>query len=151
MQQVSTFPPNVPDHTWCRCDHRTFNVRTGPDYNRLKKKAPSSAPLYDAFAVDVFWYAIFTWLYFSVDIRAVNSTKTRLDHAAREIKLPDTTDIDTHNKFVPPLLVVQIQIPSDPPPMFGSVEDGPGWAILMYFKITEVLRCFFLKYIQLTF
>ena len=66
------------------------------------------------------------------------STKLRADHAAREVKLPDTSDIDTHNPFVPPMLVVQIQIPSDPPPMFGAVEDGPGWAILMYFKITEV-------------
>ena len=73
---------------------------------------------------------------------SIGSTKTRLDHAAREIKLPDTTNIDTHNKFVPPLLVVQIQIPSDPPPMFGSVEDGPGWAILMYFKITEVQQLY---------
>ena len=53
-----TFLPTVPDHTWCRCDNLTFQVREGPDHNRLKKKAPSAAPLYDAFAVDVFWYAV---------------------------------------------------------------------------------------------
>jgi hypothetical protein len=35
--------------------------------------------------------------------------------------------------------VVQIQIPSEPPPsLFTTVEDGPGWAILIYFRITEV-------------
>jgi hypothetical protein len=36
------------------------------------------------------------------------------------------------------VFVVQIQIPSEPPPsIFSTVEDGPGWAIVMYFKITE--------------
>ena len=33
----------------------------------------------------------------------------------------------------------QIQIPADPPPsIFTTVEDGPGWAILMYYRVTEV-------------
>ena len=35
--------------------------------------------------------------------------------------------------------IPQIQIPADPPPsFFTSVEDGPGWAILMYYRISEV-------------
>ena len=47
--------------------------------------------------------------------------------------------VDTHHPFVPPVFVVQIQIPSEPPPsLFTTVEDGPGWAILMFFKITQV-------------
>jgi hypothetical protein len=62
----------------------------------------------------------------------------RIDHVATHIKLPDTSMINTNNEFVPPILVLQIQIPSDSPPLFGSVEDGPGWAIVTYFKITEV-------------
>ena len=50
-------PPSssAPPHTWSHCDHNTFNVRVGPDYNRFKRKAPSPPPLYEPFAVDVFW------------------------------------------------------------------------------------------------
>ncbi len=47
--------------------------------------------------------------------------------------------METYHPHVPPIIIVQIQIPSEPPPsMFTSVEDGPGWAILMFFKITKV-------------
>jgi hypothetical protein len=55
------------------------------------------------------------------------STKSRVDHAATRFQLPDCTGLDTNNKFVPPLFVIQIQIPSEPPPsFFSTVEDGPG-------------------------
>lgn len=34
--------------------------------------------------------------------------------------------------------MVQIQIPSEPPQsFFSNSEDGPGWAVVMYFRITE--------------
>jgi hypothetical protein len=49
-------------------------------------------------------------------------------------------NIQTNNKYVPPIFVIQIQIPSEPPAsFFSSSEDGPGWAVVMYFKITEVI------------
>jgi hypothetical protein len=42
----------------------------------------------------------------------------------------------SHHPF---LQVIQIQIPSEPPAsFFTSSEDGPGWAIMMYYMITEV-------------
>lgn len=119
LQQSPNAPMQSPDHTWCRCDYRLFNVRIGPEYNRYKKKAPSSAPLFDCIAVDIF------------------CTKTRADHAAPRFTLPDTSHINTYNQHVPPYFIIQIQIPSEAPPMFATVEDGPGWAILMYFMITE--------------
>lgn len=56
--QVDTPPLKSPDHTWCKCDHRLFNVRIGPNYSRFKKKAPSAAPIFDVFAVDVFWLVL---------------------------------------------------------------------------------------------
>ncbi len=57
--EVFTEPRLSPSHTWCRVDHRQFNVRVGPDYNRYKKKAPSGPPIYEPFAVDVFWCVTF--------------------------------------------------------------------------------------------
>jgi len=119
LTEVFSLAPNVPDHTWCKADHRQFNVRVGPEYSRFKKKEPSGPPLYEAVAVDVF------------------CTKLRVDAVASRMRLPDTSDRDTHSPHIPPLFIVQIQIPSEPPPLFGSVEDGPGWAIVMYFKISE--------------
>jgi hypothetical protein len=53
--EVSTEPRLSAPHTWCRVDHRQFNVRVGPEYSRYKKKAPSGPPIYEPFAVDVFW------------------------------------------------------------------------------------------------
>eukprot|EP01038_Epipyxis_sp_PR26KG_P012175 gene12175-16305_t len=119
FQEVKTEPKLSPDHSWCQCDYRQFNVRDGPDYNKHKRKAPSQQPLYEAFAVDVF------------------CTKRRIDNASERFQLPDTSKINTYNKHVPPIFVIQIQMPSEPPPMWTSVEDGPGWAILMYYRITE--------------
>lgn len=47
----------APPHTWTKIDGKLFQVRIGPEYNRYKKKAPSGPPLYEAVAVDIFWYA----------------------------------------------------------------------------------------------
>jgi hypothetical protein len=55
FKEVTTPQLQSPNHTWYKCDYRMFNVRIGPNYDRFKKKAPSAAPLYDIFAVDVFW------------------------------------------------------------------------------------------------
>ena len=151
--EVFTSPNTSQAHTWCKCDHKMFNVRIGPDYNRYKKKAPSSVPLFEPFAVDVFWYGFKLFLlYISSVLTCIkciiishyfHSTNRRVDHASRFFSIPnELLEMDTNHPHVPPVYVVQIQIPSDPPAsMFTTVEDGPGWAILMYFKITEVGRC----------
>ena len=101
-------------------DNRIFNVRKGPNYNRNKEKAPSAPALYEPIAMDVF------------------CTRSRLDHVAPRFELPSTSGIDTHNAFVPPLFVIQVQLPSQPPSsLFASEEDGPGWALVITFQITE--------------
>lgn len=121
--EVKTDFRTAPPHTWTKIDSSFFNVRIGPDYNRNKKKAPSGAPIYEPFAVDIF------------------CAKTRVDHAASRFQLPDTTSIDSSLPgHIPAIMVVQMQIPSEPPAMFSFAEDGPGWALLMYFMITEETR-----------
>lgn len=110
----------APLHTWTKIDSKLFQVRIGPEYNRYKKKAPSAPPLYEAVAVDIF------------------CARQRVDHAAERFQLPDTSHIQTNNPHVPPIFVVQLQIPSDPPKsIFSSSDNGPGWALVMYYRITE--------------
>jgi hypothetical protein len=107
-------------HTWTKIDSKLFQVRIGPEYNRYKKKAPSAPPLYEAVAVDIF------------------CARQRVDHAAERFQLPDVSNIQTNNPHVPPIFVVQLQIPSDPPKsIFSSSDNGPGWALVMYYRITE--------------
>lgn len=125
----STYPEaktdfrTAPPHTWTKIDSSFFNVRIGPDYNRNKKKAPSGPSLYEAFAVDIF------------------CAKNRVDHAASRFQLPDTSHLDDSlPAHIPAIMVVQMQIPSEPPAMFSFAEDGPGWALLMYFMITDETR-----------
>ena len=103
-----------------QCDPSSFNVRIGPSYSYYKKKAPSAAPIYDVFAADCF------------------ATHKRVDHAATRFAIPAAElGRDSGHPHVPAVFVVQIQIPSEPPPLFSSVTDGPGWSIVFYFRITE--------------
>jgi len=119
LLRVNTPQRTSPVHSWSTIDHTEFNVRIGPNYSWNKKKAPSASPLYECFAVDVF------------------SAAARIDHAAERFAIPKKyTDVDTHSAFVPPVFVVQIQIPADSPSFFSSVTDGPGWSICMFFAIT---------------
>jgi hypothetical protein len=88
-------------------------------YNKNKQKAASAAPLFEVFAVDAF------------------CTEKRIDNVTCRLELPDTSDLDIRHPHVPPIFVVQVQMPSKPPPMLSTVEDGPGWALVLYFKMTE--------------
>jgi len=111
--------PNVPINTWGNTDYRHFKLRIGPNYDRNKQKAPSGPPLYEVFAVDAF------------------CTDKRIDNVTSRMELPDTSDLEIANPHVPPIFVVQVQMPSQPPSVFRSVEDGPGWALVLYFKMTQ--------------
>ena len=67
-------------------------------------------------------------------------TPQRVDHATQHFVLPpELIAIDTHHPHVPPVFIIQVQIPSEPPTsLFSSSTDGPGWMLVMFFNITEV-------------
>lgn len=67
-------------------------------------------------------------------------TSKRVDHATRHFALPpELTGLNTNHPHVPPVYVIQVQIPSEPPSsLFSSSTDGPGWTLVMFFKITDV-------------
>ncbi|KAK9064789.1 hypothetical protein SSX86_016171 [Deinandra increscens subsp. villosa] len=100
---------------WSPLDPNTFKVR-GHNYLRDKKKecASNQAAFYPI-GVDVFL------------------SPRKIDHIARLLELPK---VESSGK-IPPLLVVNLQIPLYPPALFQHEYDGEGMSFVLYFKLSE--------------
>ncbi|KAH7653200.1 Protein ENHANCED DISEASE RESISTANCE 2 C-terminal protein [Dioscorea alata] len=100
---------------WSKIEPCTFRVR-GENYLRDKKKdyAPNYAAYYP-FGVDVYL------------------SQRKIDHIARFVELPT---VDSSCKL-PPLLLVNVQVPLYPPTIFQSETDGEGMSFVLYFKLSE--------------
>ncbi|CAA0818321.1 Protein of unknown function (DUF1336 [Striga hermonthica] len=104
----------VPD-SWSAIEPGTFRVR-GVSYFRDKKKelSPNCAAYYP-FGLDVFL------------------SQRKLNHIARFIELPF---VNSSGKL-PPILVVNVQIPLYPAAIFQGETDGEGISFVLYFKLSE--------------
>ncbi|KAH9773625.1 DUF1336 domain-containing protein [Citrus sinensis] len=101
--------------SWSQIEPNTFKVR-GVNYLRDKKKEfAHNCAAYYPFGVDVFL------------------SQRKIDHIARFVELPA---ISSHAKL-PPMLVVNVQIPLYPTAIFQSEIDGEGISIVLYFKLNE--------------
>lgn len=105
----------VPD-SWSRIEPGTFKVR-GPTYLRDKRK--DCAPNYAA--------------YYPIGLDVFLSPK-KVDHIAQYVELPM---INHHSGKLPPILVVNAQIPLYPATLFQNEIDGEGISFVMYFKLNE--------------
>ncbi|KAK6931158.1 Protein ENHANCED DISEASE RESISTANCE 2, C-terminal [Dillenia turbinata] len=101
--------------SWSAVEPGSFKVR-GETYFRDKKKelAPNCAAYYP-FGVDTFL-----------------STR-KIDHIARFVELP----LVNYSGKLPPILVVNVQIPLYPATIFQNETDGEGINIVLYFKLSE--------------
>ncbi|XP_051141329.1 uncharacterized protein LOC127258510 [Andrographis paniculata] len=110
----SSLEKNVPE-SWSQIEPNMFKVR-GRNYTRDKKKefAPNHAA-YIPFGVDAFL------------------CPRKIDHIARYVELPV---VDSPGE-VPPILVVNLQIPLYPATLFQSEYDGPGVSFVFYCKLSE--------------
>ena len=113
---------DVQPFSYWNVDASTFNLRTGPNYKREKKKAPSGPALFDLYAMDAVQ-----------DDCILKSTEEGFEIP----NIPGVTDIDTGCPDVPPMLVVTVNIPTEEPAMFGGEADGPSCIIIMYFTIAK--------------
>ncbi|CAI9092778.1 OLC1v1028109C3 [Oldenlandia corymbosa var. corymbosa] len=101
--------------SWSHIEPSSFKVR-GANYPRDKKKDfASNCAAYYPFGVDVFL------------------SPQKINHVARYVELPAIN----HSAKLPPILVVNAQIPLYPATFFQNETDGEGFSIVMYFKLNE--------------
>ncbi|CAA0820223.1 Protein of unknown function (DUF1336 [Striga hermonthica] len=101
--------------SWSRIEPSNFKVR-GLNYTKDKKKefAPNISA-YIPFGVDVFL------------------SSRKITHVARHVELPAIYS----DKEIPPVLIVNLQIPLYPAAIFQNEYDGPGMSLVFYFKVSE--------------
>ncbi|XP_052174039.1 uncharacterized protein LOC127789241 isoform X2 [Diospyros lotus] len=101
--------------SWSNVEPGTFKVRAENYLRDKKKELALNYAAYCPFGVDVYL------------------SPRKVDHIARFVELPV---INSSGKL-PPILVVNAQIPLYPASLFQSETDGEGMNIVLYFKLSE--------------
>ncbi|KAL4421206.1 hypothetical protein ABPG77_010081 [Micractinium sp. CCAP 211/92] len=108
---------------WEPADGTTFSVRS-LNYMRSKLKEASGPCIYRLLGVDIY------------------SFDFKLFHIAQHIQLPEPPQLGPEalalprDQQLPPLLIINLQLPSYAPSLFGS-NDGQGHSLVYYFALPE--------------
>ncbi|BDA44255.1 probable protein ENHANCED DISEASE RESISTANCE 2 at C-terminar half [Coccomyxa sp. Obi] len=108
---------------WEEPDARTFMVR-GVNYMKDRRKVPSDHSIYRLLGCDIY------------------SFDFKINHISRHIQLPAPPILGAAayslpaSEQIPPLLIVNIQLPMYPASIFGR-SDGEGHSLVYYFGLPE--------------
>jgi len=108
---------------WEPADSTTFQVRSH-GYMRTKIKESSAQAIYRLIGVDMY------------------SFDFKLFHIAQHVELPTAPTLSAaaqvlpKNQRLPPLLIINMQLPLYAPTIFGT-NDGPGHSLVYYFALPE--------------
>jgi hypothetical protein len=100
---------------WSHIESNTFKVRAKNYLRDKKKDFASNCASYCPFGSDVFL------------------SHRKIEHIAQFVELPAIS----FSGKLPPLLVVNVQIPLYPAAIFQGETDGEGMNIVLYFKLSE--------------
>lgn len=115
--------PAVTAAAWEEAEGTLFQVRSA-NYMRSKVKEPSGPCVYRLLGVDVYNFDF------------------KLYHIAQHVQLPEPPVLGpgAHalpaDQQLPPLLIVNLQLPLYAPSLFGC-NDGPGHSLVYYFALPE--------------
>mmetsp|Transcript_2493 Transcript_2493/g.3895 ORF Transcript_2493/g.3895 Transcript_2493/m.3895 type:complete len:470 (+) Transcript_2493:230-1639(+) len=111
------------------CPGETFQTRVGPNYNKTKKKAASAPAMLELMSADF--------------VR----TPLRVTDMGKHLNIPKewSEGIDTHHPDIPPLFIVNAQIPHNwKTHLFNEISDGPCYHLILVYRVTaataEALR-----------
>ncbi|KAM3568042.1 hypothetical protein VYU27_009829, partial [Nannochloropsis oceanica] len=112
----------LPEHTWSLGDAAHFKVRMGPNYRQTGRKEASGPALFTLLHLDIY------------------KTPCRIGGIASLLpSLPPVppTSVPPSSSSVPPLVIINCQLPSEAPVLLNMSEDGPGYNVIFYFACTE--------------
>ncbi|XP_051148757.1 uncharacterized protein LOC127263663 [Andrographis paniculata] len=104
----------VPD-SWSDVEPGSFRIRGANYFKDKRKEFASNCAAYYPVGLDVFL------------------SQRKINHIARFVELP----LVHSSEKLPPLLVVNVQIPVYPAAIFQGETDGEGISFVMYYKLSE--------------
>lgn len=126
IENPMDLPVNKDGHVfagWRRQNPGMMMVRSH-NYKKDKVKVPSAGELYKCVHVDIF------------------ESRQRYPDMASRVQLPEVHFKDEGVKTwnAPDIFVVSIAIPTDPPKLYNSTDDGGGYTITAYFTMQQETR-----------